>query len=644
MPATDPDAPIAPIAIVTRPAGLAGGLEAALRERGLDTLRFPLIDILPPEDPSRLDAALAELTGEAGAYALAIFVSPSAIDSAFGRLPGVGWPRATAIGVISPGSVAALAAHGVRAPEHRILSPKAGGDGSSAENERYDSEALLAELRAAGFDAAGLSGKRVLLVRGNGGRELLADSLRQAGAVVTVVEAYRRAAPLPGAQAWAQLARALARPHVWLLTSSEAARNLVKLGAAAGAPAALRSLAADTAIAPHPRIVDAARELGFGKLVLSGSGDDNLANAAQQWAMSDNNKPQDDQAAASPARDAGEARPARDLRSRIGGIGAGMNAGHWRLLLAGAVVLLFGVLQLQVYILSVELSARAHDNDIVSREAALRIQSGMGDLQGKLGAAESRIAEMRDKQADLDQLYADYGPNGFLLAEIEQSLAGAAQQLQLTGNVASTLAILQQADMRAARADRQQFAPLRRALAADMDKLKAWPRLDLAGASILIEQALAAVDTLPMNAGEKLAPPAKPAAPAKSAAKNAPPWWEKLAVDAWQSIKDETERLVQVRRVDQPAALLGGADQAGFIRASLKLRLLGARVSLLSRNPAALRNDLAAAQSLLADYFDAGAGSVQSVRSLIKQGETMAPSLVLPELSSLAVAQRLRAQ
>ncbi|MCS6764410.1 MAG: fused uroporphyrinogen-III synthase HemD/membrane protein HemX [Candidatus Protistobacter heckmanni] len=636
MPATDPDAPIVPIAIVTRPAGQAGALEAALRERGLDTLHFPLIDILPPEDPSRLDAALAELTGEAGAYALAIFVSPSAIDSAFGRLPGAGWPRATAIGVIGPGSVAALAAHGVRAPEHRILSPKAGGDGSSAKNERYDSETLLAELRAAGFDAAGLSGKRVLLVRGNGGRELLADSLRQAGAVVTVVEAYRRAAPLPGAQAWAQLARALARPHVWLLTSSEAARNLVKLGAAA-----------DTAIAPHPRIVDAARELGFSKLVLSGSGDDNLANAAQQWAMSDNNKPQDDQAAASPARDAGEARPARDLRSRIGGIGgigASMNAGRWRLLLAGAVVLLFGVLQLQVHILSVELSARAHDNDIVSREAALRIQSGMGDLQDKLGAAESRIAEMRDKQADLDQLYADYGPNGFLLAEIEQSLAGAAQQLQLTGNVASTLAILQQADMRAARADRQQFAPLRRALAADMDKLKARPRLDLADASILIEQALAAIDTLPMNAGEKLAPPAKPAAPAKSSAKNAPPWWEKLAVDAWQSIKDETERLVQVRRFDQPAGLLGGADQAGFIRASLKLRLLGARVSLLSRNPAALRNDLAAAKSLLADYFDAGAGSVQSVRSLIKQGETMAPSLVLPELSSLAVAQRLRAQ
>jgi uroporphyrinogen III methyltransferase/synthase len=260
----------APLAILTRPAGQCGALAAALAREGVATLDFPLIGIAPARDTAPLAAALASLSD----YALALFVSPNAIDCALdGAAP---WPRAVPVGVVGPGSVRALSRHGIAPDTHTVIFPQAAADDPEA---RFDSEGLLAALDAR-FGLAALSRRRVLLVRGDGGRELLAETLRAAGARVDIVAAYRRFAPTPAPQAWEALRAGLATGRAaWVLTSSEGVRNLAALAAAHLDAAARAALFAAPALAPHPRIAEAARAAGFDSITVSGAGDDNLVRA-----------------------------------------------------------------------------------------------------------------------------------------------------------------------------------------------------------------------------------------------------------------------------------------------------------------------------------------------------------------------------
>ena len=112
-------------AVITRPAGQSEALAAQLAVAGIATLDFPLIEIAPADDVAPLHAALGALER----YALVVFVSPNAVDYAFGQFGAI-WPHALPVGVVGPGSVAALARHGVEAPpreksaEVRRLRPK----------------------------------------------------------------------------------------------------------------------------------------------------------------------------------------------------------------------------------------------------------------------------------------------------------------------------------------------------------------------------------------------------------------------------------------------------------------------------------------------------------------------------------------
>jgi uroporphyrinogen III methyltransferase/synthase len=207
--------------VITRPAGQSSELIKELAAAGVASLDFPLIDIAPVTDDAPLRAALASLER----YALVVFVSPNAVDHAFARRDGI-WPHALPVGVVGPGSVQALARHGVAAPAHQVISPASANDDESTS---FDSEGLYAAIETS-LGATSLEGKRVLIVRGDGGREWLADRLREAGAEVEAVAAYRRIVPEPSIGGWARVHALLAgAPHAWLLTSSEGVRNLHEL-------------------------------------------------------------------------------------------------------------------------------------------------------------------------------------------------------------------------------------------------------------------------------------------------------------------------------------------------------------------------------------------------------------------------------
>ncbi|NIF79800.1 fused uroporphyrinogen-III synthase HemD/membrane protein HemX, partial [Paraburkholderia sp. Cy-641] len=139
--------------VITRPAGQSSELVGQLEAAGLATLDFPLIDIAPVIDPAPLRAALASLER----YALVVFVSPNAVNHAFAHRDDI-WPHALPIGVVGPGSVRALARHGIGAPGHRVISPAAGADDEAAS---FDSEGLFAALDAQ-LGTTALDGKRVL--------------------------------------------------------------------------------------------------------------------------------------------------------------------------------------------------------------------------------------------------------------------------------------------------------------------------------------------------------------------------------------------------------------------------------------------------------------------------------------------------
>lgn len=268
--------------VITRPLAQARPLAARVAALGYAVEVLPLLEITPLAEPTELLAALERLTSSAASasapsapapyYALVAFVSPNAIDAAFIHLKTV--PSGVTWAVVGEGSRVALAAHGVASPGAHVVSP--------LDAARSDSEHLLQAL-----DLAALDGKRALIIRGDGGRELLADGLRAAGAQVDVVPAYRRAAPSLSPELEATLRRLLAQDNDWIITSSEALRGLHGLlaeldaHAPAGEIPCVVSMQQQHLIVPHARIAETAHNLGFSRTTLTGSGDERLLAALQ---------------------------------------------------------------------------------------------------------------------------------------------------------------------------------------------------------------------------------------------------------------------------------------------------------------------------------------------------------------------------
>jgi len=226
--------------IVTRPAAQAAPWVQALRAQGVDAVALPLIGIEPLADAAPVRRAWAELP----TFHWVMFVSANAVEHFFASRPdGAAWPADLAAGAPGPGTKSSLQAAGL----HLIDEPVPG---------RADSEGLWAQVAPRGWQ-----GRRVLVVRGEDGRDWLAEQLREAGAEVEFLAAYRRAPPVLDADGAAALAAAAAAPrqHAFAFGSSEAVARLRELAPQADWASAL-------ALAGHPRIAEAARAAGFGQV------------------------------------------------------------------------------------------------------------------------------------------------------------------------------------------------------------------------------------------------------------------------------------------------------------------------------------------------------------------------------------------
>jgi uroporphyrin-3 C-methyltransferase len=304
-----------------------------------------------------------------------------------------------------------------------------------------------------------------------------------------------------------------------------------------------------------------------------------------------------------------------------------------------------------------EMARSLQRGDVLNAETsalARSLQDQSKELQVKVGVLENRQLEAQSQQLALEQLYQDLSKNRdeWALAEIEQVLSTASQQLQLAGNVQGALIALQNADRSLSRSDKPQFVLIRRAIAADIERLKALPAVDLAGVAFRLDSVIAQVDTLPLVSDEKpaqqdapvrqahgkqaKAAAAKPAEPSMTVAERLTHSWRQWSGEMWADVRD----LIRVRTVETPEALLLSPSESFFVRENLKLRLLNARLALLSRNEGAFRDDLNNAQATLVKYFDTRARSTQSAQAMLRQVQGNNLAIELPTLAGSLNAVR----
>ena len=272
-----------------------------------------------------------------------------------------------------------------------------------------------------------------------------------------------------------------------------------------------------------------------------------------------------------------------------------------------------------------------------ARASVAQNLAAIREAQMRIAELESRVADTQEQRVALEEMYRELSRSADdrVLAEVEQMLVLASQQLQLAGNVRAALGALQAADQRLARAEKLAATPLRRAISQDMEKLKAVPLLDTAGLAVKIEQVIGQADALPLIISESL-PPAR----ATRVRTDDSQGFARAARDLWEEMKG----LVRIRDVETQDTALLAPSQSYFLRENLKLRLLAARMALLAREEAAFREDLRAAQAWIARWFDPKAKSTAAALATLKQVADTPVTIAVPDINaSLAAVRTARA-
>ena len=352
--------------------------------------------------------------------------------------------------------------------------------------------------------------------------------------------------------------------------------------------------------------------------------------------------PQSDQPAVPPVA---SALPVPDRRPERAGVGGLLNSAA--LILGGAALAAAVALWQRAESIGQEAARRlqAGDARVTQLEGQLKLtQDQSRDLQARSGVLESKLTEALGQQAQLERMYRDIAQDTLdaVLADVENSVAIASQQLVVSGNVQGALAALADADGRLARIRQPQAIGMRRLLQRDIDRLKALPSVDLVGLALRLDAVTSAIEQLPLLAG--LTPVMDGgAAPRTSAAKSGGFSLEGLASSGRRGLDAllaEVSQLFRVNRVDSPDALLLAPEQQYFVRENLRLQLMSARLALLSRLEPVFRSDLERALTWLGSYYDRSQRPVANAVATLRQLQTARISVELPSLGDTLAAVR----
>jgi uroporphyrin-3 C-methyltransferase len=326
-------------------------------------------------------------------------------------------------------------------------------------------------------------------------------------------------------------------------------------------------------------------------------------------------------------------------------------------LLALAALVLAWRAQDRVQALEQELVRRQQDSQTQATEAGLlarQAQELSRDAVAKATLLEVRVAEVAQQRGQLEELIQSLSRSRDenLVADLDAGVRVALQQTAITGSAEPLVAALKAADERLARVNQPRLEPVRRAIARDVDRIKAVGVADIASLAVKLDEAVRLADEAPLLvieaprtevrvAGSASAPPPR------GAAKPPPPavpvgGLGAAAAEWWQGLWKEVVALVRVTRIDQPEAMLLAPEQSYFLRENLKLKLLNARLALLSRQFDIAQADLQGAIVATERHFDRSARKTVALLDLLRSVAVQTRQAGVPRpddtLSALATA------
>ena len=336
-------------------------------------------------------------------------------------------------------------------------------------------------------------------------------------------------------------------------------------------------------------------------------------------------------------------------------------------LLAAAGLLASGLLWQKVSNMQEELARRSLDSGaqaVEARTLARQAEEATRELAARLALQDTRISEVSLQRTQLEELMQSLSRSRDenLVVDFESALRLAQQQAELTGSAEPLLAALRSAEQRLQRAAQPRLNPLQRAIAKDMDRIKAATLTDVPVLLIKLDELVRLADELPLANAMPLsgaaraapasavstpstgrAPASAPLAASSAAATPVEKLFAVLTPAVWfesilNNVKSEAGKLLRVSRIDQPEAALLAPEQAFFLRENFKLRLLNARLSLLSRQTEGARSDLVAANAWLVKYFDAASRKTQLAAQSLQQIQSQLKTSELPRLDDTMTA------
>lgn len=279
-------------------------------------------------------------------------------------------------------------------------------------------------------------------------------------------------------------------------------------------------------------------------------------------------------------------------------------------------------------------SADAGVHATEARATAKQAQELAMETAAKLAVTEARLSEVSLQRTQLEELMQSLSRSRDenLVVDIESAVRLAQQQAQLAGSVEPLLAALKSAEVRVTRAAQPRLAALQRAIAKDVARVKATTVSDTPALLVKLDELVLMADELPV---------ANAATPSRAndtlkrkPAETVAGWWVRLGV----AVREEVHGLVRVSRIEDPDAALLSPEQSFFLRENLKLKLLNARLGLLSRQIDSARSDLATAAVALGRYFDASSRRTQIAANLLQQVQGQMKAMELPRVDDTLAA------
>lgn len=334
--------------------------------------------------------------------------------------------------------------------------------------------------------------------------------------------------------------------------------------------------------------------------------------------------------------------------------------------MAGVSLVMAWKTQQRVKSVEQQLVRRLEDSQLQASEARLLAKQSQDSVlaaAAKVALLEARVAEVAVQRSQLEDLMQSLSRSRDenMLVDIDAGIRVAMQQTAITGSAEPLVAMLKQADERLARYDQPRLEGVRRAIARDLDRVKAVGVIDVPTLSIKIDEVVRLIDELPLlsNAEQRPASPrAKAIAAAASSAaavvaasgstagvraasSPSTAWWQTWD-GSWAAISErvwsEVKSLVRVTRIDHPESMLLSPDNAFFVRENVKLRLLNARLALLSRQFDTAQSDLQVVQASLDRYFDRSSRRTALATDLLRQVTTQARQVTVPKPDDTLVA------